>query len=133
MAHGAIVYVDTPVVDLAAAADFYAAVFGWSFEPKTATRWQFTTGTSGAMGAITTSRRPSSEGVHFYVAVENIDDALKQTVSHGGRVEEERHPSEAGDVATIRDPSGNWIGLFETHLTRRSRTKTDGISPADGG
>lgn len=132
MAHGAIVYVDTPVVDLASAAHFYAAVFGWSFEPKTATRWQFTTGTAGAMGAITTSRRPSSEGVHFYVAVENLEDALERTTAHGGRIEEERHPSDAGDLATIRDPSGNWIGLFETHLTPRSRTNTDGTSAGGG-
>jgi predicted enzyme related to lactoylglutathione lyase len=132
MNHGAIVGVDTPVVDLEAAADFYAAVFGWSFEPHTATRWQFTTGTSGAMGAITTSRRPSSEGVLFCVAVDSIDDALARATAHGGRIEEERYPSDVGDLATIRDPSGNWIGLFETHLTRRSRTNRDGTSSAEG-
>jgi predicted enzyme related to lactoylglutathione lyase len=132
MDRGAIVFVDTPVIDLAAAANFYAAVFGWSFEPKTTTRWWFTTGTSGAMGAITTSRRPSSEGVHIYVSVDSIDDALSRATAHGGRIEEERHASDAGDVATIRDPSGNWIGLFETHLTRRSRSNNDGASSAEG-
>jgi len=31
--------------------------------------------------------------------------------------------------AASRDPSGNWIGLFESHLTRRSRTGSDGPPP----
>jgi catechol 2,3-dioxygenase-like lactoylglutathione lyase family enzyme len=53
---GAIIFVEIPVRDLARAADFYAGLFGWSFEDdENVEGWHFTPGSGGPMGRIATS------------------------------------------------------------------------------
>jgi predicted enzyme related to lactoylglutathione lyase len=121
MEHGAINFVEIPVTDLKRAADFYAGMFGWSFEAEPGARtWLFSTGTSGAMGAITTTRRPSSEGMHLCVTVSDLGHVLAKAGRLGGSIEAERASGDGtlGEFAAVRDNDGNFVGLFQSRLGR---------------
>jgi predicted enzyme related to lactoylglutathione lyase len=76
------------------------------------------------MGAITTRRQPSADGVMIGIHVPNLIAALNKAKSLGARVVQGRISlgSTIGDQAAIQDPDGNRIGLFESRLRlRRAR------------
>ena len=85
MRSGAIIFVEIPVRDLARAADFYAGLFGWSFEDdENVEGWHFTPGSGGPMGRIVTSRPAGVGGVRFTVAVADIAGTTSRAIALGG-------------------------------------------------
>ena len=121
MHHGAINFVEIAVTDLTRAANFYAGMFGWSFESAPDSRtWYFSTG-GGPMGAITTTRRPSSEGAHVFVTVDDIRGSVVKATQLGGWIEHDVMSGDpaVGEIAVVRDYDGNWIGLFHNRLAQR--------------
>lgn len=48
-----------------------------------------------------------------YVVVENLDEALTQVRNTGGTVVDERRHGEASGMATIQDPAGAYIALWQ--------------------
>ena len=120
MQHGSIIFVEIPVRDLAHSADFYAGLFGWSFLPSgERDRWLFTPGSTGAMGAITTSRPSGVLGTHLAVAVDDVAEATDRAIALGGGVTtiEERA---LGYGAELIDPDGNHFWVFEARMSQRA-------------
>jgi predicted enzyme related to lactoylglutathione lyase len=117
---GAIIFVEIPVRNLERAADFYAAMFGWSFEDGSDSDWLFASGSGGPMGRITTSRPCGLEGIRFTVAVSDIERATSRAIALGGGTVAGSASSVAdvGDFALLVDPDGNRFGIFHGNLRR---------------
>ena len=126
---GAIIFVEIPVRDLARAADFYAGMFGWSFEDDSESDWLFAPGAGGPMGRITTSRPSGLEGIRFTVAVSNVSTATSRAIALGGGTAggPTSAPSDVGDFALLVDPDGNRFGIFQGKFKRdhRGRHQSD--------
>jgi predicted enzyme related to lactoylglutathione lyase len=133
MTHGAIVFVEIPVLYLQRAADFYAGTFGWTFEVESPSRWQFSPGSGGAMGAITTSRIPTTSGPRLVIEVDDIDAALSRAKALGGQVEQGRTvvTSTFGDNAIISDPDGTHLFIFQSRMRRLESRQAD-LDSANG-
>lgn len=112
-----VVRFDIPVDDSDRAGEFYRAVFDWEI-----TRWgpmdywTISAGDEpgpGAEGALT-ARADAPEGVVVYIAVDDIDAALKRITRAGGTpVTEKQAIPTFGWMARFRDSEGNLIGLFQ--------------------
>lgn len=53
--------------------------------------------------------------VHFDLAVESVDDALKRALAAGARLSGEVGRHDWGDIARLRDPFGHGICLIRFH------------------
>jgi len=113
--HGDITHIDIPVSDTTRASAFYSALFGWEIAEVPGFEgypmWRAPNQISG--GGLA----PRSEGFthpRSYVEVDSIDAALAAAVEQGGQVLMEKSPiSETSWWASISDPDGNEIGLYE--------------------
>jgi predicted enzyme related to lactoylglutathione lyase len=114
MDSGSIVLVEIPVRDLTRAADFYAGLFGWSFEPDDADGWFFTTGSGGPMGRITVGRPAGGDGVRVTVAVSDVAASAHRAIALGGGTTEASNSgsSDIGEWTVLIDPDGNRFGIF---------------------
>ena len=122
MKTGSITFIQIPVRDLTRAADFYAGVFGWSFEhDEHTTSWNFTTPGSGPMGAITTDRAPARDGLRIVVAVDDISRAVRRAIALGGGVTDTDSSASAdiGEGRLLIDPDGNRLFIFHATMGRR--------------
>jgi uncharacterized protein len=122
MRTGSITFIQIPVRDLTRAADFYAGVFGWSFEhDEQATSWFFTTPGAGPMGAITTDRPPARDGVRIVVVVDDISVAVRRAIAHGGGTTDAETSASAdiGESKLLIDPDGNRLFIFHATMGRR--------------
>jgi predicted enzyme related to lactoylglutathione lyase len=121
MKTGSITFVEIPVRDLNHAADFYAGVFGWSFEhDDPATSWFFTTPGAGPMGAITIERPAARDGLRIVVAVDDVAAAVRRAIAHGGGTADIK-PSVSSDIGEFKlliDPDGNRLFIFHGTLGR---------------
>src|SRR5699024_3725607 len=115
MAHGDITHLDIPVGDTDRAKSFYSTLFGWQFQEYPGFEgypmWQAPNEISG--GGLA----PRSEGFthpRSYVEVDSIDDTLAAVREQGGAVLMDKTPiSDTSWFASIADPDGNEIGLYE--------------------
>jgi predicted enzyme related to lactoylglutathione lyase len=115
MAHGDITHIEIPVSDKAAASAFYSAVFGWQIAEAPGFEgypmWQAPNKVSGG-GLV--DRDESTTSPRSYVEVDSIDDAVAAVVRLGGTLAHEKTPIDATSWwASVLDPDGNEIGLFE--------------------
>jgi uncharacterized protein len=118
MRQGTIVWVDIPVRNLERAADFYAGLFGWSFEPdEEHSRWVFAPPGRGAMGAITTARPVGTGGVKIGVAVESVRFSANVAIELGGGPTGEVADTTVGKAVDIVDLDGNHLWLYEPELS----------------
>ena len=112
--HGRLAYVQIPALDVAASAAFYKDVFGWQQKGGSATHASFIDATENVLGAFVTDRAVSSEaGVILYVYVHGIDATLEKMVAEGSKVVKEPYPEGDIWVATLTDPAGNVIGIWQ--------------------
>ena len=112
--HGRIAYVQIPALDVKASAAFYENVFGWRIRDGSASHLSFTDASDNVIGAFVTGRRVSDDpGVILYVYVHGLDATLANMVAAGSKVV--REPYAEGDVwvATLTDPAGNVIGIWQ--------------------
>ena len=110
---GGISYVEIPAVDAQQSAAFYKQVFGWNVRVQGA-HVSFDDASGYVSGAWSTERSISREpGVLPYIYVDRIDETLAKVTARGGEVV--RAPYPEGDlwVATLRDPAGNVIGVWQ--------------------
>ncbi len=117
--HGAVCYLQIPVLDLARSAAFYERVLGWeidlvhpSFEAP------------GLIGQFVDDTPPApASGLLVWISVDRIDEALLAVGESGGELAEA--PTEDGPerlLATVRDPAGNRLGLVEHRAPARSES-----------
>lgn len=120
---GTTTWLDLATTDLRAAQDFYAGLFGWTFEDAGEEFGHYRmVRNSGALvgGAMDVSGMtcptgqplPSEWGV--YLAADDIDVRLEKAQSAGAQLVVPAHDAgSAGRFAVVLDPAGNAVGLWQ--------------------
>ena len=110
---GGVSYLRIPARGVAQSAEFYRAVFGWRLrgdpdEPS------FSDGTGHVIGHWRTDLPAAGQaGVLPYIYVTSVDDTLRAAAEHGAEPVTPPYPEGNLWVATIRDPAGNVIGIWQ--------------------
>lgn len=106
-------YIRIPAPDPAAAATFYAHVFGWQTEPLGSGNARFADGSGHVIGHFQADMTAAGEsGVRPYVYVDDLEGALARVVEAGGEVASVPYPEGDLRVATFLDIGGNVIGVW---------------------
>jgi predicted enzyme related to lactoylglutathione lyase len=112
--HGRLSYLEIPAIDPRQSAAFYENVLGWSIEWRGSDDLRFDNATGHLIGRWVTGRAIAREpGLLPYIYVDRIDDAVERVAAHGGAVVRAPYPEGNLWVATVRDPAGNLIGLWQ--------------------
>jgi predicted enzyme related to lactoylglutathione lyase len=110
---GGVTYMQIPATDPRASGDFYAAVFGWNVRGNV-DHLGFDDAAQQVSGAFVTGRAISKEpGILPYVYVDDVDATLAKAQARGAEVVTPRYDEGNLWVATIRDPAGNVIGVWQ--------------------
>ena len=112
--HGRLAYLQIPALDVRESAAFYQDIFGWQIRGGSDEHLSFTDAAGDIIGAFVTDAMISTEpGVIFYIYVHGLDATLERMVSAGSKVV--RQPYQEGNlwVATLIDPAGNEIGIWQ--------------------
>jgi uncharacterized protein len=110
---GGVSYLRIPARDVAQSAEFYRAVFGWRLrgDPN---QPSFSDGTGHVIGHWRTDLPAAGQGgVLPYIYVTSVDDTLRAAAEHGAEPVTPPYPEGNLWVATIRDPAGNVIGIWQ--------------------
>jgi len=116
--HGALIWNELTVPDLAAATGFYEQVLGVGVETQDYGSGQsyttFKVGDRSVAGAIP----PMMEGVpphwHVYFGVDDVAESAARVTALGGTVLSGPMDTPVGPMATVRDPQGAVFSLFAT-------------------
>jgi predicted enzyme related to lactoylglutathione lyase len=111
---GGLSYLEIPAIDPGRSAAFYRGVLGWKVEQRATNDFRFEDPACHLIGRWVTGRAVAREpSLLPYVYVDRIDEAVEQVGALGGEVV--RAPYPEGDllVATVRDPAGNLLGLWQ--------------------
>jgi predicted enzyme related to lactoylglutathione lyase len=110
---GGISYLGLPARDVAESAEFYRAVFGWEVR-GTPDRLSFSDGTGHVIGHWRTDLPAAGEaGIRPYIYVTRLDEVLGKAVEQGAEVVSAPYPEGSLTIATVRDPAGNVIGIWQ--------------------
>jgi predicted enzyme related to lactoylglutathione lyase len=111
---GGLSYLEIPAVDVVRSALFYEQVVGWVIRGSDTDDPRFSDPTGQLIGRWVTGRASSREpGLLPYVYVDPVHDAVARVAQHGGEVVEAPYAEGNLWVATVRDPAGNLIGLWQ--------------------
>lgn len=112
--HGGLSYLEIPAIDARRSAAFYENVLGWNVRGHDTDQPHFSDATGHLIGRWVTGRLISREpGLLPYIYVDHIDDVVERVATHGGEVVTATYPEGDLWVATVRDPAGNVIGLWQ--------------------
>jgi predicted enzyme related to lactoylglutathione lyase len=110
---GGVSYLRIPASDIPQSAEFYRAVFGWRLRGSPDAP-SFSDGTGHVIGHWRTDLPAAGEaGVLPYIYVTSLDDTLRIAAEHGAELATEPYPEGNLWIATIRDPAGNVIGIWQ--------------------
>ncbi len=112
--HGGLTYLEIPAVNPCESAAFYEKVLGWNVQGHDTDHPKFSDATGHLIGRWETGRVIAREpGLLPYIYVDHIDEVAERVAVYGGEVVQ--RPCPEGDlwVATVRDPAGNMIGLWQ--------------------
>lgn len=118
--HGKIWWSELLTRDTKAARDYYAKIAGWTFETMPMGEREYLVAhRAGApvAGIMDMNGLPGMDEVppHWftYIAVEDVDAAVRQTRDQGGEVRSEPFDvAGIGRIAIVADPSGAVVGLI---------------------
>jgi predicted enzyme related to lactoylglutathione lyase len=112
--HGGLSYLEVPAVDPRISAAFYESVVGWHLHDRDTDHPKFSDQSGHLLGRWETGRAIHREpGLLPFIYVERIDDVVARVAANGGEIVKPPYPEGNLKVATIRDPAGNLIGLWE--------------------
>ena len=110
---GGVSYLRIPARDIPQSAEFYRAVFGWRLRGNPDAP-SFSDGTGHVIGHWRTDLPAAGEaGVLPYIYVTSLDDTLRAAAEHGAEPVTPPYPEGNLWIATIRDPAGNIIGIWQ--------------------
>jgi uncharacterized protein len=110
---GGVSYLRIPARYVVQSAEFFRAVFGWQLrgDPQSPS---FSDGTGHVIGHWHTDLPAVGEaGILPYVYVDDLDDILHSATEHGAEILTPPYPEGDLWVATIQDPAGNVIGIWQ--------------------
>lgn len=102
-----VVWFELPAADTDRARDFYARIFGWSFEPFGDDDYHMASEAGGAVYGA-----PAEKGLLAYFGVDDVDAAITQVREFGGEAGEKHDVPGIGQYAHCSDPDGNRFGLY---------------------
>ena len=111
----AIVHVEFPSVDPAAAAQFYGDLFGWKMQPWPELNFfTFDTGgeTGGGLPVVSPEKGIRAGEVLVYVNTDDLAGSLARVAALGGQVDGPPVEVSGMQWAFFHDPSGNRVGLY---------------------
>ncbi len=112
--HGGLSYLEISAIDVSRSGSFYEKVLGWNLDRRSADNAHFMDGTGHLIGRWVTGRAISRDpGLLPYFFVDRIDDAVHRALANGGDVVKAVYAEGNLWVATVRDPAGNVIGLWQ--------------------
>ena len=112
--HGGLSYLEIPALDARKSAAFYRNVVGWMVDDQDPDHPKFGDVTGHLIGRWVTGRVISHEpGLLPYIYVDRIEEALELVTAHGGEIVKPKYAEGNLWVATVRDPAGNVIGLWQ--------------------
>jgi hypothetical protein len=103
-------YLEFPVLDMAAAKRFYAAVFGWTFTDYGAGYSSFSDGRLD--GGFTLDGEPPACGVLVVIYARDLDAAQSRIREAGGKIVKETFSFPGGSRFHFNDPSGNELAVW---------------------
>lgn len=111
--HGGLSYLEIPASEPRRSAAFYAPLFGWRVDERSASDFRFSVEDGLLIGRFTVGAAPREPALVPFFYVDGLDAAVARAVEGGGSLVEE--PRAEGDVriARVRDPAGNLIGLWQ--------------------
>ena len=110
---GGVSYLRIPSRDVAQSAEFYRAVFGWRLR-GTPQAPSFSDGTGHVIGHWRTDLPAAGEaGVLPYIYVTDLGETLRTATERGAELVTPPYPEGNLRIATIRDPAGNVIGIWQ--------------------
>jgi uncharacterized protein len=110
---GGVSYLRIPAPDPHELAGFYEAVFGWKVDRDRPVP-NFEDGTGDVIGHFVSDAPVAGEaGVRPYVFVESVEATLALAAANGGELATAPYPEGDLRVATVRDPAGNEIGVWQ--------------------
>ncbi|MBI3860204.1 MAG: VOC family protein [Thaumarchaeota archaeon] len=125
-----IVHFEIPAMDVKRASAFYSKAFGWTFDQYPGFEY-WTVGTTmsdkegrptapGAInGGLGLKGKTAPDAVTVTINVADIDAALKNVESLGGKVTGKKSPvGSIGFAAYFQDTEGNVIGLWQATMPR---------------
>jgi predicted enzyme related to lactoylglutathione lyase len=97
---------------------FYGSLFGWRIELDPAAPMPYglvNTGAEGGIpGGVYAPGEPVGSYVSFYVAVDDLEQSLRQAETLGAKVAQPPTPLPDGNrIAMFNDPEGHRIGLIQ--------------------
>jgi predicted enzyme related to lactoylglutathione lyase len=113
---GKICYVEIPSDDVERSARFYVDVFGWTSRLRGDGQRAFDDTTGAVSGSWVLGRPPLRQpGLLIYIMVDSIERTLELVTAASGAVVTPLTPLHAAGeaFATVTDPSGNVIGLYQ--------------------
>lgn len=108
-----VVHFEVGCRDTAAAARFYASLFGWSGAPMGPAVMIDTGSKAGIQGHFTALGHEPHHYTIFYVQVDDIGAYLAKSESLGGKTLVPKVDIPTGSFAWISDPDGNTVGLWQ--------------------
>lgn len=111
---GRLYYVEIPALDIAASADFYRTVFGWTVRQRGDGATAFDDGAGAVSGVWTTERTPADDpGFRLYISVEDAEASATTIEEAGGTIVTPPDMSAVDIVCYFRDPAGNLTGIHQ--------------------
>ena len=112
--HGRLSYLEIPAREPRRSATFYERVFGWKIDERSREDFRFADVDGLLIGRWVTDRGPSREpGMLAFVYVDGIDAAISRAASNGGEIVKAQYLEGDVRVASVRDPAGNVVGLWQ--------------------
>jgi uncharacterized glyoxalase superfamily protein PhnB len=114
LASGKLCYLEIPATDPRASADFYRDAFGFHLRERDNGSMSFDDTVYGVSGSWVTGRPPhTTPGLMIYVMVADLTAALERARTAGGEVLSRSDSDASERIASVRDPAGNVIGVYE--------------------
>ena len=107
---GKVDYIEFYVGDMAAAKEFYRAVFGWEFTDFGPEYSSFTDGR--VTGGFRSDKKPGDGGPLVVMYALNLEAMEKSVREHGGVIEQDIFQFPGGRRFEFRDPGGNLLAVW---------------------
>jgi uncharacterized protein len=110
---GGVSYLRIPAPDPERIATFYASVFGWTVDTDRENP-SFADGSGHVIGHFMPDLPVATDaGVRPYVYVDDVRVTLDRALANGAEPATAPYPEGNLTVATLRDPAGNQIGIWQ--------------------
>jgi predicted enzyme related to lactoylglutathione lyase len=110
---GGVSYLHIPAQDVTRSAEFYRDVFGWQLRGH-ADAPSFSDGTGHVIGHWRPGPPAAGDGgIVPYIYVDDLDATLRAAAERGAPLVTPPYPEGALRIATIRDPGGNVVGIWQ--------------------